>query len=190
MEYKIKLKGHLSEKFLDQLTDINHHYIESENPNHHWHLLEVKDEIVLDLGCGFHLIENGWETTPEYFLNKGAKKIIGVDPERSDIEKFKTMLPEHDFYCDSITSVNQLDYYINSNNITSLKMDIEGYETCFIHSTDTYPTLKHVAIESHSKDILNNIINKLLILGFTIDTVCTFYPRVHDICNLVYASRK
>jgi hypothetical protein len=83
-----------------------------------------------------------------------------------------------------------LNYYINNNNITSLKMDIEGSEVVFINSNDTYPTLKHVAIETHSKEILNNMIKKLLELGFEIDTICTFYPRVYDICNLIYASRK
>lgn len=190
MNARTNLTGHVSEELLNQLTDVKHHYIESEHPNHHWHLLPVTDEVVLDLGCGFHLIEPGWETTPEYFLNKGAKKIVGVDPEHSDIERFKTLLPEHDFYCAAITNTNELDYYIDKHNVTSLKMDIEGYETCFINSENTYPTLKHVAIESHSKDILNGIITKLLELGFTIDTVCTFYPRVFDICNLVYASRK
>jgi hypothetical protein len=185
-----QLRGHIIDELLNQLPNIKHHYIESEHPNHHWHLLKVKDEIVLDLGCGFHLIEPGWETTPEYFLNKGAKKIIGVDPENSDIERFKSLLPDHFFYSAAITNVSELDHYINNYNVTSLKMDIEGYETCFIDSTSDYPTLKHVAIETHDKSILNSMIKKLLSLGFEIDTVCTFYPRVYDICNLIYASRK
>ena len=51
------------------------------------------------------------------------------------------------------------------------------------------PNVKHHYIESHSREILNNVINKLISLNFTIDTVCTFYPRVYDVCNLVYAHR-
>jgi hypothetical protein len=185
-----QLQGHVSTELLNQLTNINHHYIESEHPNHHWHLLKVDNEIVLDLGCGFHLIESGWETTPEYFINKKAKKVIGVDPAHSDIEQLKSIYVDHEFYTDLIDSSEKLNYYINNNNITSLKMDIEGSEVVFINSNDTYPTLKHVAIETHSKEILNNMIKKLLELGFEIDTICTFYPRVYDICNLIYASRK
>lgn len=34
------------------------------------------------------------------------------------------------------------------------------------------------------------MIKKLINIGFEINTICTFYPRVYDICNLIYASRK
>jgi hypothetical protein len=185
-----KLKGHLSEELLNTLTDIKHHHVESEHPDHHWHLLEVKDQVVLDLGCGFHLIEPGWDTTPNYFIKKGAKKVIGIDPACGDIDVLRKTHPEHEFYCEFINSIDKLDYYINGKNITSLKMDIEGDEVAFINSPSNYPTLKHVAIESHNRSILNNVIKKLINLNFTIDTVCTFYPRVYEVCNLVYASRK
>ena len=67
-------------------------YVESENPLHHWNWLNVKDQVVLDLGCGFHFIEDGWDTTPEFFLKKGASKIIGLDPHLDDIEHFKQIL--------------------------------------------------------------------------------------------------
>jgi hypothetical protein len=184
------LIGHISEDLLFSITDVKHHYIESENPEHHWHLVKTQDENILDLGCGFHMIEPGWETTPEYFINRGAKKIIGVDPSSGDILKFKSLYPEQDFYCDAIDSVQKLDDYINNNNITSLKMDIEGYEVKFIESLNSYTSLKYVAIETHSKKILNDMIKKLISLNFNIDTVCTFYPRVYNICNLIYASRK
>jgi hypothetical protein len=72
----------------------------------------------------------------------------------------------------------------------SCLVSMRGPETFFIDSTSDYPTLKHVAIETHNKNILNEMIKKLLNLGFEIDTICTFYPRVYDICNLIYANRK
>lgn len=184
-----QLKGHVSDTLLQQI-EVNHHYIESENPNHHWHLLPVKDETVLDLGCGFHLLESGWETTPEFFKNRGAKKVIGVDPHGDDIEKFKQLLSQDLFFNDCINTTERLNHYINTYDITSLKMDIEGHETCFLDSTENYPKLKHVAIETHSKDLLNRTVTKLIDLNFTISTICTFYPRVFNICNLVYASRE
>jgi hypothetical protein len=185
------LKSHLSSELYETLKDtVTHHYVESENPNHHWNFIEVKNQTVLDLGCGFHLIESGWQTTPEFFISKGAIKIIGVDPCGEDIYRLKQMLPDHLFCIDSISSAEQVEHYINDNNITSLKMDIEGYETCFIDSNNSFPTLKHIAIETHNKDILNRLIYKLMEQEFTIKTVCTFYPEVYDVCNLVYASRE
>ena len=67
-------------------------HVESENPLHHWNWLNVENQVVLDLGCGFHFIEDGWDTTPEFFLKKGASKIIGLDPHLDDIEHFKQIL--------------------------------------------------------------------------------------------------
>ena len=106
-----------------------------------------------------------------------------------DTEDFKNKLPHHDFHHDAINSVDKLDFYINTNQVTSLKMDIEGYETCFINSNDQYATLKHVAIETHSRSLMNQMVNRLLELNFKIDVLCTFYPRVFEICNLIYATR-
>jgi hypothetical protein len=183
------LKNHVSDELLHSLGDIRYRYVESEHPDHHWNLMKIKDETILDLGCGFHLIEPGWESTPEYFINRGAKKVVGVDPNCQDIHHLKSMYPNENFYCDKIDSVKKLDYFIENYNITSLKMDIEGFEINLIQSNSTYPSLNHVAIETHSRLILNSMIRKLISLKFNIDTVCVFYPEVYNICNLIYASR-
>ena len=185
-----ELQNHLNAELYDKLSQtVSHHYIASENPEHHWHLLEVKDQIVLDLGCGFHMLESGWLSTPEYFMSKGATKIIGVDPEGNDIRHLQASFPNHVFCQDMVTTTDQLENYINTNGITALKMDIEGHETCFINSNHDFPSLKHIAIETHSRELLNLLIPKLLERNFKIKIVCTFYPRVYEICNLVYASR-
>jgi hypothetical protein len=184
-----KLKGHVSETLEPYLNDIEHHYIKSENPEDHWNFLDVKNHIVLDLGCGFHLIEKGWMTTPEYFIHKGANKIIGIDTERSDIQKLQEIYPNHSFFTDRIHNLNQLKNYIETYNVTCLKMDIEGDEQCYIDSNEKFPSLKNVAIETHNRTLLNKLLYKLLRDNFTIQKICTFYPRVYDVCNLVYASR-
>jgi len=183
------LKDFLDPDIYEKFSNIKHKHIKSENPEDHWDLLTVENQIVLDLGCGFHMIEEGWQSTPEYFINKKAKKIIGVDAADKDIRKLKSLFHKHDFYHDIIDSVDKINNYIINNNITSLKMDIEGEEVHFINSENEFPTLKYVAIESHNKNLLNSLIVKLNNLKFNIDTVCTFYPRVYNICNLVYASR-
>lgn len=184
------LINHVSDELLNKLSDINHKYIESEHPDHHWNLLHVKDQIVADLGCGFHLMEPSWDTTPGYFLKKGAKKVIGVDPEYKDIQYFKNTYPTSDFYCDLINSTEKIENYIINNNVSSLKMDIEGSELFFLNSIKKFECLKYVAIETHDKSILNLFLIKLLDLNFKIDTICTFYPRVYNVCNLIYAHRQ
>lgn len=168
-----------------------YHKIESEHPEHHWSFLEVKGQRVLDLGCGKHMMESSWETTPHYFLNKGANFVVGVDPFASDIAWFNQIIPSERgiFFVDTIDTTSKVEEYINNYQITSLKMDIEGAETTFLSSTNTFPTLKHVAIETHNRYLFHDSLFKLLDMGFKVTTVATFYPRVYDICNLIFASR-
>lgn len=68
-------------------------------------------------------------------------------------------------------------------------MDIEGDEVCFLNSISDFLTLKYIAIETHSRELMHQVSQKLLHLNFNIDILCTFYPRVFDVCNLIYASR-
>ena len=166
-------------------------YITSENPKHHWNYLAVKNEIVLDLGCGKHLNELGWLSTPEFFLSKGAKYVIGIDPHQKDIDWYGQHLDttKSEFIKDCILNAPQLEHYFDLFKPTSVKMDIEGYEQHFIGSTHTFTSLKHIAIETHSRELFHDTLFKLLFLNFNITHICTFYPRVYDICNVIYATR-
>ena len=173
-------------------------YIQSENPEHHWNYLSVDNQIVLDLGCGKHLVEDNWLTTPEFFLSKGADIVIGVDPHGDDIEWYcKNIERPIDtqskgqtiFFEDYIDSVEKIERYINYFKVTSLKMDIEWNEKHFINSDNQFPTLKYIAVETHSRELFHDMLFKLLSLNFTITHVGMFYPRVRDICNIIYAQR-
>lgn len=175
---------------LKETINFNDCLVCSENPKDHWNLLFVQNQIVLDLGCGFHMIETGFMNTPEYFLSKGASQVIGVDPSCEDIEILQKKYPKNLFFCDIIDSVPKLERYINFYKITSLKMDIEGEERYLLSSKDNFDTLKYVAIETHNKSLLKDIIANLIKKDFIINSVCTFYPRVYNICNLIYASRE
>jgi len=184
------LKDHLNDNLYNKLKDnINYCHISSENPEDHWKLLFVENQIVLDLGCGFHMFEPGWMTTPEYFLSKGASQVIGVDPEQKDIDILQQKYPRNLFFCDTINNTSKLEHYINSYKVTSLKMDIEGDEKYLLLSNDNFSTLKYIAIETHSKSLLNDMIINLINRNFIINSVCTFYDRVYNICNLIYANR-
>ena len=184
---------------LKETINFNYCHVCSENPEDHWNLLFVQNQTVLDLGCGLHMLEPGFMTTPEYFLSKGASRVIGVDPSDEDIEMFQKKYPirtykdkylKNLFFCDIIDSVSKLEHYINFYKITSLKMDIEGEERYLLSSKDNFDTLKYVAIETHDRSLLKDIISNLIQKDFIINSVCTFYPRVYDMCNLIYASRE
>jgi hypothetical protein len=69
--------------------------ITSEDSSVHWKHLEVSDKVVLDLGCGFWEIEDIQESSPVYFKNKGAKKIIGVDMNADDLIILKNYFAEN-----------------------------------------------------------------------------------------------
>lgn len=167
------------------------YYIKSENPKDHWCFLPVENETVLDLGCGKHRTEQDWLTTPEYFLSKGAKRVIGVDPKDDDILWYKNHLdPKRSTFIKSyVLDILYLKHLLLDFNITSMKMDIEGHEHHFIQSHEYFPLLKYVAIETHSRNLFHNLLIKLIDTDFQIKYICTFYPRVYYDCNVVFAER-
>lgn len=164
-------------------------HVESENPLHHWDWLNVKDQVVLDLGCGFHFIEDGWDTTPDFFLNKGAKKIIGVDPHIEDIEHFRSRLPDSEFVKDCVLSAEHLNQYLLNPEVQAVKMDIEGHERHLLETDETYQNIRNFAIETHNRNLFHDVMMKLIDCGFKITHVGTFYPRVYNECNLIFATR-
>jgi len=170
------------------IPKIKTHYIADENPENHWCFLPVDNEVVLDLGCSKHLVEDNWLTTPEYFWEKGAISVTGVDPHEEDI-KWYQQEAEGNFIVDYIDSPQKVSYYVDSFNVTSMKMDIEWKEEHFVNCTSDFPTLKYVAIETHSRDLFHDVLFKLLDLGFQPTHLCHFYPRVAKICNVIFASR-
>ena len=81
--------------------------VESENPLEHWNdIKSVEGKVVLDLGCGW--LFQPFESTPQYFINRGAKKIIGVDAACGEIEKLNETFPDHTFVCKTILEFNDL----------------------------------------------------------------------------------
>lgn len=118
--------------------------IDTEEPDVHWGFLNVINKIVLDLGCG------KWYSTistAEWFLNKGAKQVIGIDLSSIGIEKDNfTMI------VGKISTPEQLHKLILNNNPQIIKCDIEGAETCF-DKIETLPeTVEQFAVEYHDAD--------------------------------------
>lgn len=153
----------------------------SENPSEHWCHLNIKDQNVLDLGCGRWSFSDAQDSTPYYFLNNGASKVVGVDVLKDEI----------DFY-NKINNNNKLSFVqaklgefdtlvvarrlINDNQITSIKCDIEGAELFFLAlNKEDYKTINSIAIEYHGLWIKDLLLSHFNNNGFTLS--------VHGILN-------
>ena len=117
--------------------------ITSEEPSIHWPFLNVKNKKVLDLGCGQFYSS---VSTAEWFLNKGADKVIGVD--LSDISLFNdnfTMIGMR------INSSDQLKSLIDTYLPDVIKCDIEGAEEYF-NEISLSSSVKQFAVEYHDNN--------------------------------------
>lgn len=166
----------------------------TENPNHHWGMLPIYGENVLDLGCGSDPYSRECLTTPEYFYQQHPKNLICVDISVEEISKYRlfNIAKKNNvgFYQDDISSIETLKYYLSKYNITAMKMDIEGGEQCLMSlNVNDVTMLKYIAVETHSRILFHDILFKLIELQFNIMLIGTFYPRVYHICNLIYAKK-
>lgn len=102
--------------------------ITSESPDIHWGFLDIKDKVVLDLGCG---INSEFMPTPVYFLQeRKAAKVIGVDGNSQSYEWFKQnynvqhFIPHMDMVDRHEKFIMFMDYY----KPQVMKIDVEGSE--------------------------------------------------------------
>ena len=97
--------------------------IGSEEPIDHWGFLDVKDKVILDLGCSpFH----SSISTPQYFIEKGASKVIGIDLGYMQWTNDKLiMIPM------TIQNTKQIQDLLAIYKPDIIKADIEGAEFVF-----------------------------------------------------------
>src|SRR5258708_4589140 len=147
---------------IPNVTDLIH----SEDSSIHWKHLEVRERIVLDLGCGLWGVDNIKESSPVYFKNKGANKIIGVDLNESNLKTFNNYFSEHFKSCDSefllkkIERTSDILELIEKYKIESIKCDIEGFEKVLFNINKNQ--LKYVtciSVEYHNQALLLNLVN-------------------------------
>jgi hypothetical protein len=136
----------------------------SENSSEHWAFLFVEDLNVLDLGIGRWGVNEVEETSPAFFKNNKAKKIIGIDCDKNEVNFFKEHFSknyhdESEFRCMHIKNRNDLAFLLSENEINVIKCDIEGGEiNLFKLKLQEYLTLQHVAIEYHSAVLLRQLL--------------------------------
>jgi len=153
--------------------------IQDEHPSDSLRFLDPKNKNFLDLGCGRHTDKSGnWtlppsEYTPIFAVERGAKKVVGVDSR--DVEKsfyeeyFKENFPDIEchFYTDLIENSEQVKSLIKTHDIDFIKTDIEGYETLFLTwSKEDFENITDFVIEYHTNEIKNRFLNKLNEWGF------------------------
>jgi hypothetical protein len=147
--------------------------ITTELPEEHWKYTNFKDKNVLDLGCGRWDAVTLEDTTPYYFLKKGASKLIAVDILETEIDFYKNQnLKNAEFICTSIDNVQKIKELISTHNINVIKCDIEGNELLLLELTENDLTnVESFCIEYHGSHIKPLLENKLNELGYDITAI-------------------
>lgn len=167
--------------------------ISSEDSAHHWGPINVKNKVVLDLGCGRHDTPNLESSSPIYLGINGASKVIAVDQRQSEIDYFNANNPDinkYEFVCKAISSTDDIRYFISKYNPEAIKCDIEEYERYFFDiSKEELKNVDEFALEYHTIDIFNQIVKKFDEWGFTIHTRA-YFGFVHaPQMGVVFASK-
>lgn len=154
-------------------------HINSEEPLIHWRFLNVKDKTVLDLGCGKFYSSI---STAEYFLNKGAKEVVGVD--LSDIG-FKdsrfTMIVSR------ISSLSQLDVLLATCPPDVIKCDIEDAEV-FFNDVESLPRqTQQFAVEYHDAQTKSVCERAIVRWGFKNMEYYQLFNESIDRIGVIYA---
>ena len=132
-------------------------HITSEEPDNHWGFINFKDKIVLDLGCGkFH----STISTYDWFLQNGAKQVIGVDLGNETSEDINFI-----YSGGEVNSKERLLKLLNEYNPQVIKSDIEGAEIHF-KDIENLHSVKEFAIEYHSADLKKMLLNRFAVWGF------------------------
>lgn len=172
------------------------HTLNNENSSEHWKFINVQNKIVLDLGCGrwnkVERVEDHWLTTPEHFINMGAKKVIGLDIDPIEIEWFKKRFDnniKYEFILRGITSSQDIDYLYNKYRPDCVKFDIETAEKFLLDlDVSVIRLIEEYYIETHGKDLYEKFIHNLPKYGFIIHEQIDLI-HTNNYCKVIFAKR-
>jgi hypothetical protein len=172
------------------------HKLDNENSKEHWKFVNVNNKTVLDLGCGrwnrVERVEDTWLTTPEYFISKGASKVIGVDIDPSEIDWFSNKITvdnRYEFILYAINSSNDLKLLYEKYRPNCVKFDIETAErTLFDLDIEYIRSVEEYYIETHGADLYNQFIDFLPKQGYNI-TEQIDLTHTNGYCKVIFATR-
>jgi SAM-dependent methyltransferase len=165
--------------------------IESENSSEHWPHFDVKDKVVLDLGCGRWYTTDFAELSPIYFA-KTAKLVVGVDCSGDEINFYKDVTKDNSKYVFEsicINNVDQVTQLLKDYKVTAFKCDIEGAEEVLLHLTkEDLKDVEEFAIEYHSEALKQAFLSKVEEWGFTIKVKASF-ARTPEYMGVYFCSK-
>lgn len=151
---------------------MQHYAMESERSQDHWRHFNTQNKNVLDLGCGRHQTYVAEDHSPIYFLNGGANLVVGIDGSPNEVDYYKNLNYNEKliFKTEMIDSPEKIINLIKEHNITALKCDIEGFETNMYSITqEDMELIVELAIEYHTMEIREKILEKILEWGYTVN---------------------
>jgi len=170
---------------------MNTKIVNSEDPQEHWSdIKNVEGKIVLDLGCGW--LFQPHESTPQYFINRGASIVIGVDATCSETNQLQDKYPEHIFVCKTIITEQDMIDLFELYRPQVVKMDIEGYESVIDKmNIEHFESIEELAIEYHNPVCKSILDIKLPEFGYEITNVNQFAWFVTDtnIMGIMHAKK-
>ena len=171
--------------------------VNNENPIEHWQFVEVENKIVLDLGCGrWEKVEKrdkNWLTTPEYFISKGASKVIAIDIDLAEISWFlhQNFDPnKYTFLQQNITSNDDIATLIDTYKPNCIKCDIETGER-FLLDIDKkkFLSVEQFYIETHGDDLYQQFLNIFNKYNYTIVEQIDL-THTSGYCKVIFAKKQ
>jgi len=144
----------------------------SENPENHWRFLNCENKIVMDMGCSFwdSSWNDGWLSSAQYFVSKGASKLIGFDCAMQDIIRYNEMYngdAKWEIFHLCVDNELQLRELIEKYQPQVIKCDIEGAEIYFDNiEKEVMECVDEIAIEYHNEPTRIMCENKINEWGF------------------------
>jgi len=128
--------------------------IPTEDPKHHWSFLNVKDKLVLDMGCSFYeaYYNPGMLSSAEWFIENGATQVIGFDGDPEEVTKYNIVYkndPRYEIFQLWLDTPGHIKKLLEFNPQV-IKCDIEGAEINFLPITkEEMDCVEEIAFEYH-----------------------------------------
>lgn len=168
--------------------------INNENSKEHWEFINVKDRIVLDLGCGrwnkVEQVDDSWLTTPQHFIEQGAKKVIAVDIDPVEVNWFMSKFKDnnkYEFILHNISSKQDIINLYDAYKPDCVKSDIEGAEQYLLAlDQNSFCNISEYYIETHGQDIYNRFIEIFANYGYSIRELIDL-THTNGLCKVIFA---